>query len=70
MTMTTQSASVLEPMLTIDDLALLTAVPKSTLYSLRSEGRGPRASKVGRSLRFRRSDVDAWLDQLAEEGAA
>ncbi len=37
------------------------AVSVQTLYDLRSKGRGPRGFRVGRELRFRRSEVDAWL---------
>ena len=36
-------------------------IPIRTIYSWRTRGRGPRALKIGRHLRFRRDDVDAWL---------
>ena len=35
-----------------------------TIYDLRSRGRGPRGFRVGRELRFRLSEVDAWLCRL------
>ena len=59
-----------EPMLSIVELSTYLSVPVSTLYSLRTENRGPRCAKVGRSLRYRRADVEAWLEQLMEEDAA
>ncbi|WP_198416499.1 helix-turn-helix domain-containing protein [Cryobacterium sp. TMT1-1] len=37
-------------------------VTKSTLYTWRSSGRGPRAFSVGKNLRFRRNEVDSWLE--------
>lgn len=41
-------------------------VAVNTLYSWRHVGRGPRVIKVGNALRYRRSDVDAWLEQNAD----
>jgi hypothetical protein len=41
-----------EPLLSLDDLSYWTSVPKSTLYSLLSSGRGPCHARIGRSLRF------------------
>jgi predicted DNA-binding transcriptional regulator AlpA len=63
--MTTGTAT-LEPMLTMDDLCELTKMAKSTLYSLRSEGRGPVGFRIGKSLRFLVTDVVAWLESLRE----
>lgn len=31
------------------------------LAAARSEGRGPRYARVGRLIRYRRSDLDEWL---------
>ena len=33
------------------------------------QGRGPRAHKIGKYLRYQAEDVTAWLDQL-DDGAA
>ena len=59
-----------DPLLSLDDLVAFTGTPKSTLYSLRSAGRGPVSLKIGRNLRFRRADVLAWVDALVEDTAA
>ena len=40
-----------------------------TLYDLRSQGRGPRGFRVGRELRFRVGEVEAWLCRLEEADA-
>ncbi|WP_420901727.1 helix-turn-helix transcriptional regulator [Nocardioides turkmenicus] len=45
-------------------------VPAQTLYDLRSQGRGPRGFRVGRELRFRRAEIDAWLTGMEEADAA
>ena len=34
-----------------------------TLERWRKDGTGPAFIRVGRSLRYRRSDIDAWLTQ-------
>ena len=54
----------IEPVLTLSELAAHLSVSVQTLYDLRSKGRGPRGFRVGRELRFRRSEVDAWLARL------
>jgi excisionase family DNA binding protein len=54
----------IEPVLTLSELAAVLTVSVQTLYDLRSKGRGPRGFRVGRELRFRRSEVDAWLARL------
>jgi len=53
-------------LLTLRDLAAELDVPISTIYNWRIRGRGPRGIMVGRSLRFRRRDVEEWLDSQAD----
>jgi excisionase family DNA binding protein len=48
-------------LMTIDQVADYTQLPKFTLYKMRSVGRGPRAARLGKHLRYRKSDVDAWI---------
>lgn len=50
-----------DSVLTLSELAAALAVKVQTLYDLRSKGRGPRGFRVGRELRFRRREVEAWL---------
>lgn len=54
-------------LLSPDDLATYLGVPVKTVYNWRSEGKGPRGVKVGRHLRFRMADVQAWLDEHSDE---
>jgi excisionase family DNA binding protein len=51
-----------DPLLTIDDVATWLGKPKNTLYAWHSRGKGPRAIRVGNTLRYRRSEVERWLD--------
>lgn len=59
----------LGPVLTLSQLAAQLGVSVQTLYDLRCQGRGPRGFRVGRELRFRVSEVDAWLAQLEADDA-
>jgi len=58
-----------EPVLSLSELAARLGVSVQTLYDLRSQGRGPRGFRVGRELRFRLSEVDAWLARMEEADA-
>lgn len=61
----------LEPVLTTSELAAHLGVPVQTIHDLRHSGRGPRGIHVGRELRFRVSEIEAWLVNLEEhDGAA
>jgi predicted DNA-binding transcriptional regulator AlpA len=53
---------VFDPLLTIDQLAQWLGKPKGTLYQWRCRSMGPRGIKVGNDLRYRRSEVEAYLD--------
>lgn len=66
----TPAPDTIEPVLTLSELAVCLAVSVQTLYDLRSKGQGPRGFRVGRELRFRRSEVDAWLARLEAADAA
>ena len=59
----------IEPVLSLTELAAHLTVSAQTLYDLRSKGRGPRGFRVGRELRFRRSEVDAWLARMETSDA-
>lgn len=50
--------------LTPQELADLIRVPLATVYGWRHKGEGPPCMKVGRHLRYRLRDVEAWLDGL------
>jgi excisionase family DNA binding protein len=57
------------PLLGVVGLAEYLGVPVNTVYNWRIDGRGPRAIKVGKHLRFRPQDVEAWLEQHADPDA-
>lgn len=59
----TYSPRVAQQLLTTVEVAEYLQVPVTTIYAWRTRGEGPRAAAVGRHLRWKRSDVDAWLEQ-------
>jgi predicted DNA-binding transcriptional regulator AlpA len=44
-------------------------VPVATIYAWRHKAYGPRPIKVGRHLRYKRADVERWLDSLSQGSA-
>ncbi len=56
-------------LLTIEDVASELNKPVKTLYNWRHLKIGPRSIKVGRSVRYRREDLDAWLNELVKAGS-
>jgi excisionase family DNA binding protein len=52
-----------EELLTQQQLADELQVSLRTLERWRQDGTGPAYIRVGRSPRYRRSDIDAWLEQ-------
>ncbi|MGX7680097.1 helix-turn-helix transcriptional regulator [Jatrophihabitans sp. DSM 45814] len=55
-----------ERLMTISDVAEHLQVPIATLCSWRSRGDGPRGFRIGRHVRYRRADLDAWIDSLQD----
>jgi excisionase family DNA binding protein len=55
-----------ERLMTIVDLSTMLGVPVDTLYGWRHRGEGPRGYRVGRHIRYRRSSVEAWLEEQAD----
>lgn len=53
------------PLLTPQEVADFLAVPVLTLQTWRGRGTGPRSYRVGRHVRYRREDVESWLEEQA-----
>jgi excisionase family DNA binding protein len=66
----TTPADGLDALLTPQVVADALGVPLQTLYTWRVKQAGPRGIKVGRHLRYRRSDVEAWLEAQADDRPA
>ena len=67
-----ESQLLAEPLLDANEAARLLRVPRSTLYEL-VRSRGLPHVRLGRALRFTRTDLSAWIaqnsyGQLSERG--
>ncbi len=59
----------LDRLLTVEDLADYLGVSMATLYQWRYRQQGPTGFRVGRHVRYRRADVQEWIeDQLQDAG--
>lgn len=54
-------------LLSVEDLAHITGWRPFTIYKKAAAGQIPGRIKLGRSLRFRRSEVEAWLFETAQQ---
>jgi excisionase family DNA binding protein len=54
----------MEKMWTVEELAEFAGVSVTTLYHWRWEGKGPKAIKVGRFLRYPEANIQKWLEVL------
>lgn len=54
------------PLATPAEVAAYLGVPVKTLYQWKYRGIGPHVHKVGRHLRYRWHEVDAWLNAQAK----
>jgi excisionase family DNA binding protein len=61
-----------DPLLTQEEVAEYLRKPPGTLEQWRSRGFGPEYHKVGHDVRYRMSEVDAWLEaeRAARKGLA
>lgn len=54
----------------VHDVSTYLGVPVGTIYSWRSEGRGPVGYRVGKYVRYRPEDVRAWVAEQPAEVAS
>lgn len=57
------SSSARRPLATPQEVADYLGVPVGTLYQWNHHKRGPKARRVGRHLRYRWEDVDAYVER-------
>ncbi|WP_158895236.1 helix-turn-helix transcriptional regulator [Amycolatopsis anabasis] len=59
----------MKALLSVRELAEYCGVPVATVYSWNTRGTGPKYYRVGIHVRYRLSEVDAWLERQAQNGA-
>lgn len=60
-----------DELLTPEEVIGILKLPSvATLYDWRQKGYGPRGARMGRGLRYRRSEVDAFIaEQFTQQGS-
>jgi excisionase family DNA binding protein len=61
-----QMLDTVEALMTTEEVADLLQVPAATVKAWRAHGTGPRGHRVGRHIRYLRSDVLTWLEKRAD----
>lgn len=51
----------------VDAVCKAIEVPRQTFYRWRSEGKGPRAHRIGGQLRFSGESLNEWLAEQLED---
>ena len=60
----------MQSLITTDDLAERCGVPVATIYAWNHKGTGPRRIRIGKHVRYRPEDVEAWLERQADQPSA
>ncbi len=61
------SLEIINGLMGVKQLSEYLNVPTSTIYGLTMRAKIP-CCRIGRSLRFRKADIDAWLENSACNG--
>lgn len=59
--------TVLDRLLTVNDLAEYLGVPVATIYTWRYRRQGPPGFRVGKHLRYRWTDIEEWIEQQLQD---
>lgn len=57
------------PLASTEEVSAFMQIPVTTLHQWRHKGVGPRSAKVGRWIRYRWEDVEAWLAEQSRDGS-
>jgi excisionase family DNA binding protein len=60
----------MDALMTPPELAEYLHVPLATVYRWRYLDEGPPGFRAGRHVRYRRADVEAWIEQQRDHGRA
>ncbi|WP_082976153.1 AlpA family transcriptional regulator [Mycobacterium sp. 1165196.3] len=57
-----------DEILTTAEVSAITKIPAGTLRYFRYAGTGPQSFRLGRQVKYRRADVEKWLDEARRRG--
>lgn len=50
-------------LMTLREMCNALGITEATAYYWRQTRKGPKGARIGKNLRYRRSDVDQWVDE-------
>lgn len=50
-------------LMTLPEVCELLGISEATAYYWRQKSYGPKGARIGKQLRYRRADVEAWLNK-------
>lgn len=53
----------IDNLMTVETVSEYLGVPVATVYAWNSRGLGPKRYRLGKHVRYRRPDVEAWLEE-------
>jgi excisionase family DNA binding protein len=59
-------SQIAERLLTTDEVAEWLQMSPDTVRQWRADRTGPRGYRIGRHVRYRREDVEAWLEERSD----
>ncbi len=62
-----KTLEIVDGLMTIEELSQYLKIPKSTIYGLTMRAKVPHFH-VGRLLRFKKGDIDTWLENSGCDG--
>lgn len=65
--MSTTNPPDIDQLLSPAELADYLSIPVQTIYQWRHRGDGPPGYRVGRHVRYRWTDIQAWLDDQTDD---
>ena len=60
---TVESLGTAPMMMSVDEIATCLGISSRTVWRLKAKGDLPKSVKIGRAVRWRKSDIYAWIEQ-------
>lgn len=57
----------MDKLLTVHEAAQFLNITQGALYAMKQRGQGPAYIRIGRRIRYRRDQLQKWLDELEVE---
>lgn len=58
-----ETQTAMSSLMTLPEMCEELGITEATAYYWRQIGKGPKGARLGKSLRYKRSEVEAWIDE-------